>query len=177
MLIESQTGEEPIQILKYNMDTQKIQDSFECPSAKYICCTGSIDRENGVIYLMGLGVMFNALNTYQNIFMSFNINSNQWKLLRYTNWETRQPPITFENCYFIPSPISQLHITCLGHYKYDASNDKLIKFNNDTSLISKPIPNTSSVQKQLQAKFIYHKSSQQLMFEPKVIVFVFVIMM
>ena len=62
------------------------------------------------------------------------------------------------DCYFIPSPVNELHITNKNHYKYDASSNKLAKFDNDTSIFRSHHG---------FCKFVYDKSRQRLMkFEP-----------
>ena len=145
------------QIVKYNLDTHMTENTFDCPYAQLTRIDDHcIDSDNGIIYIIG--------NSHSRlIWGSFSMNINQWYLLHNIDIGVDKTA----NCCFIPSPFNEFHVTCMGHYKCDTLKKQIVKFNNNTSLF-KAFPSLDDTKGELRSKFIYHKSSQQLMrFEPE----------
>ena len=132
-------------IWQYNLDQQKVTKKYtkledvQYLNFRYDSC---IDQDNDIIYFMGGS---------EYIFKSFNLNTNQWSIL------PRFDTTTFINCYYIPSPINQLHITSLDHFVYNRLENKLVKLDNDTSLFQRHNRHWAK-----QSSYIYHKSKGTL---------------
>ena len=142
----------PPGIWQYNLDKQIVTNKYEKPpNLQLESWRYCIDRENDIVYIMGGG---------NYIFASLNLNTNQWNILQndaiYQHYDYTVR-VNIDNCYFMPSPINELHIMCHDHFKYDNSNDTLVKFNNDTSLFRKDEDGYHE-----SAEFLYCKSMQRL---------------
>ena len=148
----------PKDLVIYNLDKQIILKTCSLDSDYYLI-TSAMDTDKNIIFVTGANGC---------ILTSYSLNSGELKILEIDDeLETYSKPIFWCNCYFIPSPINELHITATDHFKYDQTKHKLIKYNNDTSLF-KQRENWNHTLADYTAKFVYHKAkSQLLMFQEK----------
>ena len=143
-------------VWKYNLDTQIVEQKYNLPvdddhdhDLGFYC----IDRQKEIVYILdGIGhepgsFTFKSLNLNTGGILTKPDNNNGY---------TIDGTFASDGCYFLPSPINELHITANGHFRYNESENTLIKMDNDTSLFQQYII-------EQPAKFIYYKSRQQLM--------------
>ena len=155
-IIENDRNFIPLRIKQYNLDKQAITKTYQAPQLEFGITSASIDRENEIIYMLGGD---------ECIFMSVDLKNNEWNILKNDKINKRlNKSLFFSNSHFIPSPINQLHITCNEHFKFDKEQNKLIKLNdNVTSCLTRWDQEDENVERSPHQKFIYCKSSSQLM--------------
>ena len=125
----------PQELSLYDLDKQMIIKKYrapyymDIPPFEFQC----VDQQNDKIYCI----------TRDAIIISVDLNNNKWEIT-----EPKCSQIRITNCYFIPS-INQLYLTSLlSCYKYDVSQNKLIKMRKNRQFKS-------------NASFVCHKSAQK----------------
>ena len=156
MLIDDDASNpKPSGIWQYNLDKQFITNKYNKPDNIRLDSFGyCMDRNNEIIYIMGGGNF---------ILTSLNLNTNQWNTVENDeNLHKDGLKHVFENCYFIPSPSNQLHITCGDHFKYNESNQKLTKLGDNTELLERDERFMQNY-RDVPTRFIYRQLTQTLM--------------
>eukprot|EP01084_Bolivina_argentea_P301005 519167_1 len=90
-------------IVKYDMDEQRIVETYKYPSDVYIASElGCIDGENSTIYISS----DSPTDHESTQLLSFNLNTNQWN----TSICNNENVVSLPQSIFIPSPVNELHL-------------------------------------------------------------------
>ena len=137
----------PNGIMVYDLDNQRPTNNiigwYPIPRIVELETLLSIDRENDIIYMTGPGIGYE--------FIAINMNKHkQWFKCQDDELENDASIESFTS-YFIPSPINEFHLTCHSHFKFDEAENRMVKLNNDTSLLNNE-----------QSRLVYCKNKKQL---------------
>eukprot|EP01084_Bolivina_argentea_P301006 519169_1 len=140
-------------IVKYDMDEQRIVETYKYPSDVYIASElGWIDVENSTIYISS------THHEYSIELLSFNFDTNQWN----TSICNNENVMSFPQSIFIQSPVNELHLIDNNtHFKYDKTNKLFIELQNNIGMSQIGLDDGKSIDG--AARFIYNKLHKQLM--------------